>query len=55
MKKVLLILSIVFTILTFIGAICVLTDNKSTNAGYAVIPMIIALVFLAAYRAYSNK
>ena len=55
MKKILLILSIIFILLTFVGAIYILTSNGTANAGYAVIPMVIALACLAAYRTYKNK
>ena len=55
MKKLLLVLSIVFIFLTFVGAIFVLTSNGTANAGYAVIPMVIALACLAGYRAYKSK
>lgn len=54
MKKLLLVLSIIFIVLTFVGAICVLTSG-AVNAGYAVIPMVITLACLTAYRAYKNK
>ena len=55
MKKLLLVLSIVFIVLTFVGAIFVLTSNGTANAGYAVIPMVIALACLAGYRTCNNK
>ena len=55
MKKLLLVLSIVFIVLTFVGAIFVLTSNGTANAGYAVVPMVITLACLAGYRAYKNK
>ena len=55
MKKILLILSIVFILLTFVGASYVLTSNEKANAGYAVIPMVIALACLASYRSYKDK
>ena len=55
MKKLLLILSIVFIMLTFVGAIFVLTSNGAANAGYAVVPMVIALACLAGYRADKEK
>ena len=55
MKKLLLILSIVFIILTFVGAIFVLTSSGSANAGYAVVPTVIALACLAGYRADKKK
>ncbi|NBJ94802.1 hypothetical protein D5281_20030 [bacterium 1xD42-62] len=55
MKKILLILSIIFILLTFVGAIYVLTSNGTANPGYAVIPMVIALTCLSGYRTYKNK
>lgn len=50
MKRLLLVISIVFIILTFMGAGFVLWNQGRVNAGYAVIPMVLSLVFLAAYR-----
>lgn len=50
MKKVLLILSIVFTILTFIGIGFVLMNKGNVNAGYAIVPMILTLVSVSSYR-----
>ncbi len=55
MKKLLLILSIIFTILTFAGAIYVLSLKGTVNAGYAVIPMVITLACISGYRWYKNK
>ena len=55
MKKLLLILSIAFIILTFVGAIFVLASNGTANAGYAVVPLAIALACLAGYKAYKKK
>ena len=47
MKKltVLMIFQIVFTILTFIGAGYVLINRGQVNAGYAVIPCVIVVIF----------
>ena len=47
MKKltVLIIFQIIFTILTFIGAGYVLINKGQVNAGYAVIPCVIAVIF----------
>ena len=50
MKKILLVLAIVFTILTFVGAGYVLMNKGTVSAGYAVIPMVIGLVCSNAYR-----
>ena len=50
MKRLLLVSSIIFIILTFVGAIFVFTTNGTANAGYAVIPMVMALASLAGYR-----
>lgn len=54
-KQILLIISIVFFFLTFVGAIYILTSNGTANAGYAVIPMVIVLACLASYRTYKDK
>ena len=50
MKKAALILSIIFIILTFVGAGYVLYNGGKINAGYAIIPMVFALVCIAFYR-----
>lgn len=50
MKRVALVLSIIFIILTFVGAGYVLYNDGKVNAGYAAIPMIFALASIAAYR-----
>ena len=50
MKKVTLALSILFIILTFVGAGYVLYNGGKVNAGYAVVPMVFALVSIGAYR-----
>lgn len=50
MKKITLALSIIFIILTFIGAGYVLFNDGKANAGYAVIPMVFALSSIAFYR-----
>ncbi len=48
MKKIALILSIVFIVLTLVGAFFVIF--KDLNAGYAVIPMVFALVSSLFYK-----
>ena len=55
MKRLLLLLSILLIILTFAGAVFVLASNGAANAGYAVIPMVMALACLAGYKGYTNK
>lgn len=42
--KIFLILSLIFAILTFVGAYMVIT-HKLDNAGYSVIPMLFTLIF----------
>ncbi len=54
-KNLALIVSIVFTILTFIGAGYVLFHGGRVNAGYAVVPFGFALASLSFYRNKSNK
>lgn len=43
MKKIMFTLSVLFVVLTFVGAGYVLYNAGSVNAGYAVIPMVLAL------------
>lgn len=50
MKKIMFTLSVLFVVLTFVGAGYVLYNAGSVNAGYAVIPMVLALVCIAFYR-----
>lgn len=50
MKKLFLVLSIFFIILTFVGAFYVITNDGKVSAGYAVIPMIFAIAFMTDYR-----
>ena len=50
MKKAALILSIIFIILTFVGAGYVLYNGGKANAGYAIVPMVFALACIAFYR-----
>lgn len=50
MKKIYKYFSIIFVILTFIGAGYVLINKGNVNAGYAVIPMLGALIFNLLYR-----
>lgn len=48
-KNIFLVLLIIFTILTFAGAIGVVT-HKFDNAGYACIPMVFGVIFGMQYR-----
>lgn len=50
MKYVALALSIIFTLLTFLGAGYVLYHGGKVNAGYAVVPMVFALASISFYR-----
>ena len=50
MKKLTLALSILFIILTFVGAGYVLYNGGKVNAGYAAVPMMFALISIIAYR-----
>ncbi len=51
MKKIYLILGIIFTIITLIGVGYVLLNHGEVNAGYACIPMVFTITFIAMYRA----
>lgn len=55
MKRALFVLSLFFTVLTFVGAGYVLYTDGQANAGYAVIPLVIALTCISGYRAFKNK
>lgn len=55
MKKLFFILSILFIILTFAGAIYVLMNHGTVNAGYAVIPMILAIACSNLFKIYNDK
>ncbi len=50
MRKVALILGIIFLILTFAGGGYVLFNHGQVNAGYAVIPSIWAMICFGYYR-----
>lgn len=50
MKKVALALSIIFIILTFVGAGYIIYNGGKVNAGYAAVPMVFALVSITFYR-----
>lgn len=51
-KKIAMILSTIFIILTFIGAGYVLLNGGKVNAGYACVPMIFALISISIYQKY---
>lgn len=50
MNKITFVLSIIFVILTFVGAGYVLPNHGQVNAGYAYVPTVIVLASVAAYR-----
>ena len=50
MKKIALILGIIFLVLTFIGGGYVLVNHGQVNAGYAVIPGLWTTIFFGIYR-----
>lgn len=47
--RILLIISLIFAVLTFVGGYMVIT-HKVDNAGYSVVPMLFALIFSMFYR-----
>lgn len=53
--KVFLALFLVFFILTLVGAGYVLQQKGTVNAGYACVPMVLALAFAAACRNSKKK
>lgn len=55
MKKITFVLSIIFTIVTFVGAGYVLMNHGQVNAGFVVVPMVFAMAFLGIYRNIKKK
>ena len=55
MKKAALILCIIFTVLTFVGAGYVIYNGGRVNAGYAVVPMTFALASSVFYRSRNSR
>lgn len=51
-KKLALALSVIFIILTFVGAGHVLLNGGTVNAGYACVPMVFTLISISFYRKY---
>lgn len=51
-KKLTLIASVIFIILTFVGAGYILLNGGKVNAGYACVPMVFALISISFYRKY---
>lgn len=49
-RKIALILSVIFIILTFVGAGYILFNDGKANAGYACVPMVFALISISFYR-----
>lgn len=54
-KTFALIMSIIFMILTFVGAGYVLLNHGLVNAGYAVIPMCFCFVFVGVFSGQKKK
>lgn len=50
MKRFWLFCGVVFLVLTFLGAGYVLYRRETVSAGYAAVPMVLALASLAGYR-----
>ncbi|MEG2484985.1 MAG: hypothetical protein RSB51_05890 [Clostridia bacterium] len=55
MKKISGVLAIIFIALTFIGALYILLNKGTVNAGYACIPMVFALACFAVYSSKKTK
>lgn len=55
MKKLLFVLSTVFVILTFVGITYVLINRGTVSAGYAVVPMVMALACSSVYKTLKAK
>lgn len=55
MKKIILLFSIIFVILTFLGSGYVLLSKGQANAGYSGVPMVFAIASLTLYRNLKEK
>lgn len=55
MKKVSFIITLIFIVLSFAGAGYVLYTDGQANAGYGVIPLLLALVCAGGYLSLKNK
>lgn len=55
MKKALLVLSISFALLCFLGAGYVLYTHGRANGGYAVVPMLLGMICLQGYAALKKR
>lgn len=53
--KIYFILLVIFTVLTFAGAIYVISNDGEPNAGYAVVPMMFGLVFGGLFHQARNE
>lgn len=50
MRKILLVFSIVFTVLTLAGIVYVLVSHGQKNAGFAIIPAVFTIAFVIAWK-----
>jgi hypothetical protein len=50
MKKMTFVFSVIFVILTFVGVGYVIYNGGKVNAGYAIVPMVFALICIEFYR-----
>ena len=55
MKKIILILWVIFIVLTFVGAGYIIFNGGKPNAGYACVPMVFSLIFGGIYRNILSK
>lgn len=50
LKKILFVLSILFTVLTLAGAVYVIIKGGQVSPGYSVVPMVWSCIFTSSYR-----
>lgn len=55
MKLLFLLLTIVFSIFTFLGALLIVTSAGAANLAFVLTPMILTLVFLPTYFIFRAK
>ena len=54
MRRILLVFSIVFTLLTLAGTVCVIISHGQKSAGFAIVPAVFAIAFISALKKQSS-
>jgi hypothetical protein len=55
MRRILLVFSIVFTLLTLAGTVYVIISHGQKSAGFAIVPAVFAIAFISALKKQSSN